>query len=73
MEFVKKYKSLLIASAVGLILSIAVASDESSGLNVFQAFVSAEVFILIVYFTFPVRKRRLLPPLKPESCSGCCR
>ena len=30
MEFVKKYKSLLIASAVGLILSIAVASDESS-------------------------------------------
>jgi len=44
MEFVKKYKSLLIASAVGLILSIAVASDESSGLNVFQAFVSAEGF-----------------------------
>lgn len=58
MEFVKKYKSLLIASAVGLILSIAVASDESSGLNVFQAFVSAEVFILIVYFIISSKKKK---------------
>lgn len=57
MELVKKYKVLLIASAVGLILSIAVAAD-SPDLNVFQAFISIEIVILIVYFIVMNKKKK---------------
>lgn len=57
MELIKKYKVLLIASVIGLILSIAVASD-SSDLNVLQAFVTIEVIILIVYFVVVNKKKK---------------
>lgn len=57
MEIIKKYKVLLIASVVGLILSIAVAAD-SPDMNAFQAFISIEIVILIVYFIVMNRKKK---------------
>lgn len=57
MEFIKKYKVLLIASVVGLVLSIAVAADTPD-MNAFQAFISIEIVILIVYFIVINRKKK---------------
>lgn len=57
MEIIKKYKVLLIASVVGLLLSFAVASD-SPDLNAFEAFISIEIIIFIIYFIVVSKKRR---------------
>lgn len=57
MCLIKKYKFLFICSAAGLFLSVAVASDLPD-MNVFQAFISIEVVILIVYFLCK-RKRQV--------------
>lgn len=56
MDLIKKYKVLLIASAISLILSIAVAVD-SPDMNVIQAFISMEIIILIVYFIVMNKKK----------------
>lgn len=57
MKIIKKYKVLFIASAIGLLLAIAVASD-SPDLNVFQAFISIEVIIFVIHFIVTRRKQK---------------
>ena len=63
METLKKlviqHKWLCISSFIGVFLAFGVASDDAD-LNFFQAFVSVEVVILIVYFVVLNSKKKRL-------------